>query len=169
MNRNQSKKGIEFVMNKILINNALKNQTQFSINNQEDINGRLKFISIVKKSLSNYKLDSDYPKEFLDNPIIDLIIEFTNLNHNEISTYEFKKSTLIDLDNFEFKPIAIDNGFSTNEQDNEIFKIFSINKENFSNDRVYPKIKKQIHLFFLVPNEDTEYYFGMQNSIIEEI
>lgn len=156
-------------MNKILINNALKNQTQFSINNQESINGRLKFISIAKKSLSNYRLESNYPKEFLDNPIIDLIIEFTNLNHTEISTLEFKKSILIDLDNFEFEPIAINNGFSTSEQDNEIFQIFSINKENFSNDRVYPKIKKQIHLFFLVPDEDTEYYFGIKNSVIEEI
>ena len=164
-----SMKGIEFFMNKILINNAIKNQTQFSINNQEYINGRLKFIGITKKSLSNYKLESDYPKEFLDNPIINLIIEFTNLNHNEISTHEFTKSILIDLDDFEFKPIAINNGFRTLEQDNEIFKIFAINKDDFSNNRVYPKIKKHICLFFLVPNEDTDYYFGMNNSTIEEI
>lgn len=155
-------------MNKILISKAIINQTQFLIKS-EDINGRIKFLKFEKKYLSSYNLKNNYSNEFIENPLVDLLIEFVNLNHEEIKVYNFNKSKLVDIDNFKFEPIAINNGFSTSEQDYEIFNIFSINKENFSNGRIYPKIKKQIHLFFLLPDEETDYYFELEDGTIEEI
>ncbi len=157
-------------MNKILINKAIINQTQFMIKNNEEINGRLKFLKIDKKYLNNYKLKNNYSNEFLENPLVDLLVEFVNLNHEESSIYSFRdESRLVDIDNFKFEPVAINNGFTTTEQDNEIFDIFSINIQNFSNSRIYPKIKKQMHLFFLVPDEETDYYFELDEGTIEEI
>lgn len=155
-------------MNKILISKAIINQTQFLIKSK-DINGRIKFLKFEKKYLSSYNLKNNYSNEFIENPLVDLLIEFVNLNHEEINEYNFNESKLVDIDNFKFEPIAINNGFRTSEQDDEIFNIFSINKENFSNGRIYPKIKKQIHLFFLLPDEETDYYFELEDGTIEEI
>lgn len=161
-------------MNKVLISSAIKNESLFYINNNSkhfenpeyySINGRIKFIGCKKIKLSEYKLKGNYKHELLENPIVEIDLEYINLNHTENSIEIFKHNcNLVDLDNFEFS--VMDNFLIYND---EICDCLNLDRNIFRLYELIPKVKHEITLFFIVPDEETEYYFKIVNGLIEEI
>ena len=161
-------------MNKVLVSSAIKNESLFYINNNSkhfenkkdySVNGRIKFIECKKIKLSEYKLKENYKHELLENPIVEIELEYINLNHTENSVEIFENNcNLVDLDNFEFsvmKNYLIDN--------DEICECLNLDRNIFHIYNLIPKVKHRINLFFIVPDEETEYYFKIVNGSIEEI
>lgn len=162
-------------MNKILIKSAIKNESVFYINNNlkkfdnneyYSVNGRIKFIGYRKIKLSEYKLEKNYKHELLENPIVEITFEYVNLNHTENDKIIFSNNcNLVDLDNFEFS--VIDNHWIDTE---EIYKCLNLDDNDLCTyGTLIPKLRYKIKLFFLVPDEDTDYYFKIVNGTIEEI
>lgn len=162
-------------MNKILIKSAIKNESIFYINNNlktfdddeyYSVNGRIKFIGYRKIKLSEYKLEKDYKHELLENPIVEITFEYVNLNHTENNKKIFANNcNLVDLDNFEFR--VLDEYCLDTEEIRNYLHADSDDLCNYG--KLIPKLKYKIKLFFLVPDEETDYYFEIVNGIIEEI
>lgn len=165
-------------MNKVLLNKAIKDESIFIIDNSNKtfsqpyyyvINGRIKFLKLKKIKLNEFSLEGSYPEELLNNPIVCLSIEYINLHQNEKSIDIFENNCkLVDLDGYEYKVYSTKwYNFTCNED--EIYKIFDLPKIIFRETELIPKIKNRIDLFFLVPDEDTDYYFLINSGSIEEL
>lgn len=160
-------------MNKILIKNAILQESLFMIDNNytadfnqqvDSVKGRLKITSFEKFRLKKEKVtEKQISDENYDNMIGKLELEYTNLN-----TYEnFDTITwafyLSDLDGFRYKIISdIDVICAIAENLDKEWDIYEIG--NF-----IPKIKKKITLFYLLPDEETDYYFELNEGYIAEI
>lgn len=165
-------------MKRVLISKAIKEETIFMIDNNSkefsqpyynSINGRIKFLDFKKIKLSEYKLEETYPNELLQNPIACLRLEYVNLNHNENNIEIFENNcNLVDLDEYSFKVFST-KGYG-HGMEKEIYEIFNLPVESFYGENDFiPKIKQTIELFFVVPDEDTDYYFEIINGKIEEL
>ena len=166
-------------MNKVLLSKAIKEESIFMIDNKSrtfsepyyySINGRIKFIEFKKLKINDYELKGTYKKELLDNPIVCLSLEYINLNQSENSIDIFENNCkIVDLDGYEFK-IYSTKGYNFICNEEEIYKIFELPENTYYGENtLIPKIKHRIDLFFIVPDEDSEYYFKIQNGTIEEI
>lgn len=166
-------------MNKILLNKAIKDNIIYKIDNNDktfsepyynSINGRIKFLEVKKINLSNFKLKGNYPSELLQNPIICLRMEYMNLNHSENSIDIFENNcNLVDIDGYSFKVYST-KAFHFTCCEEEIYKIFDLpNNSYYGQTDFIPKIKQNMELFFVVPDEETDYYFEIINGKIEEI
>lgn len=154
-------------MNKILIKNAILQENIYLINNNYEeesefhaIKGRIKFLSFRKFKLENKNNSKEIREEFFDNIIGELEIEYTNLNTYANSDTILESFYLTDLDDFSFDTIT-DPGviFKINEQ---------VGRDWYVGDFI-PKIKKKTYIYFLIPDEETDYYFGVEDGRIEEI
>lgn len=138
-------------MEKVLIKSAINNETIYYIDNKNDksftqlyyflINGMIKFIDIKKIKLNRSQDNEDIPEEYFDNILIELKIQYMNLNKFDTHVDFFKNDNchLVDTDGYYFDIISMD-------EDNKI---------NY----FVPKIWQNLKLTFLVPDEDTDYYF----------
>ena len=137
-------------MDKVLIKSAINNESIYYIDNKEDksftqlyyflINGMIKFIDIKKVKLNRSQNNEDIPEEYFDNILIELEIQYMNLNKFDTDVDIFKNDNchLVDADGY--------------------FDIISMDKDN-KIDYFVPKIWQKLKLTFLVPDEDTDYYF----------
>ena len=91
-------------------------------------------------------------------------LEYTNLNTYENFDTITSEFYLSDLDNFRFKTIGdIDILIAISESREEDYD------EKYKIDNFIPKIKKKITLFYLLPDEETDYYFELDEGDIVEI
>lgn len=166
-------------MKRVLLNKAIKDESIFLIDNKNkdfsqpyynSINGRIRFLDLKKVNLSDYKLECDYPSELLQNPIICLRIEYINLNQSENNIEIFENScNLVDIDGYSFKVYST-KGYGFVGMEKEIYKVFGLSDNSYYGQTdLIPKIKQNIELFFVVPDEETDYYFEIINGKIEEI
>lgn len=166
-------------MNKILLSKAIKNETIFMIDNNNktfsqphyySINGRIRFLELKKIKLTDYELKGNYPSELLENPLVCLKLEYINLNQSENSIDVFENNCkLMDLDGYSFKVFST-KGYKFIGVEKEIYKIFNLSENSYYGQTTFiPKIKQTIELFFVVPDEDTDYYFEIVNGKMEEI
>lgn len=169
-------------MKRILLSKAIKDESIYMINNNSkifsqpyynSINGRVRFVNLKKINLSDYNLKGDYQRELLQNPLVCIEIEYINLNQTENSIDIFENNcNLIDLDGYSFKVFSTKGynfrgGFNESK---EIYRIFNLpDNSYYGQTDLIPKIKQTLELFFIVPDEETDYYFEIVNGIIEEI
>lgn len=158
-------------MNKILINSAINNDIQYRVTNNynseinkksESIKGRIKLKKFKKIQLpSNLEID----KEYLDNKIGVLEIEYVNLNTFENFSHSIDNFYIKDLDDFRFEAIGNANIFYP------ICDYLNIDVEKYFHrtDNLAPKIKYTMQIFFLLPDEETDYYLFLENGEFEEI
>ena len=127
------------------------------------IKGRLKIINFVKFKLNKEKISKKISEEHFDNMIGKLELEYTNLN-----TYENYESItdsfyLSDLDEFRYKTINnMDVKIAISEYLNEDWDSYNIGY-------FIPKIKTRVILLYLLPDEETYYFFELNEGTIEEI
>lgn len=162
-------------MNKILIKSAIKNDSVFKIkrissNSDYNVDGRISFLKLEKIKLSDYNLEQDYSEEIKNNPIVRVSISYINLSQEEANISILENTCkLMDLDDFSYKVFSVKGyGFPIGTQE-EVYKIFNINSDYYGYTEFIPKIKYVLDLFFLVPEEETDYYFSIENGIVEEI
>lgn len=160
-------------MKKILIKNAILQESLFMINNNytadfnqevDSVKGRLRITGFEKFKLNREKVERRIGEENFDNLIGKLDLEYTNLNTYENFDTITSEFYLSDLDNFRFKTIRdIDILIAISESREEDYY------EKYKIDNFIPKIKKKITLFYLLPDEETDYYFELDEGDIVEI
>lgn len=114
------------------------------------INGKIRFINFKKRDVSKDDI-LDMPINPKENKIIEIEIEYKNLNKFDTSTgiFMYNECYLVDSMGYHFKTYSYSN-------DNET-------------DYFVPKIWKKIKLIFLVPDEESDYYFKVDKlNIVEE-
>lgn len=157
-------------MKKILIKNAILQDSIFMIDNKcspnddDSIKGRMKILKFEKFKLDRDKVETEIDEEYFDNLIGKLDLEYINLNSCESSYFIIWKFYLRDLDDFRFKTI----------DDSDILDAIKESREDIyyemnSFDKFIPKIKKKITLFYLLPDEETDYYFELDEGEITEV
>ena len=160
-------------MKKILIKNAILQESLFMINNNytadfnqevDSVKGRLRITGFEKFKLYRENVERRISEENFDNLIGKLDLEYTNLNTYENFDTITSEFYLSDLDNFRFKTIRdIDILIAISESREEDYD------EKYKIDNFIPKIKKKITLFYLLPDEETDYYFELDEGDIVEI
>lgn len=147
-------------MKKVSINSAIKSGSIYYINNYNDksfdqlyyflINGLIEFVEFKKINYIRSKNNEDIPDEYFENKIIELEIRYKNLNKfdTDIGIFSHDNCRLIDSDGYCFDAIPIDEN----------------NRINY----FIPKVWQNKKLMFLVPNEDTEYYFQILHVDFKE-
>ena len=160
-------------MKKILIKNAILQESLFMINNNytadfnqevDSVKGRLRITGFEKFKLYRENVERRISEENFDNLIGKLDLEYTNLNTYENFDTITSEFYLSDLDNFRFKTIGdIDILIAISESREEDYD------EKYKIDNFIPKIKKKITLFYLLPDEETDYYFELDEGDIVEI
>lgn len=148
-------------MEKIKLNEAIKNEKVYRIDNKDDtsftqnnyflINGIIRFISQKKRKL---QIDEDtkyLPIEYFENTIIEIEIEYINLNHFDTDINIFKNNDcyLIDEDGYHFDIDSVENNNGINY--------------------FIPKVKQRVKLNFLVPNEEIEYELKIKKANFKEV
>lgn len=166
-------------MDKILISKTIKDNTIFLVNNDKriesgldieynSINGRIKILNFSKYKLTEYNIASKLPYNYVQNILVKLDIEYINLNKTENLIDIFENGCyLMDLDGFRFDIIST-NGWGL-EAASEIYEKLEFKDVYLGSLKLIPKVKNKLSLFFLVPDEETEYYFYIVDSNIEEI
>ena len=160
-------------MNKVLIKNAITQESLFMIDNNYtldydqsvcSVKGRLKILGFEKFKLDKNKVERKISEENFNNLIGKLDLEYTNLNTYENYDSITDEFYLVDLDNFKFKSIGdIDILIAiTESREEDYFEKYKFNS-------FIPKIKKKFTLFYLLPDEETHYYFELKDGKIEEI
>ena len=109
--------------------------------------------------LDKEKIDEELSEEFYNNMIGELEFEYTNLNTYANSDWILDNFCISDLDNFKFG--KVDQGAR--------IKICDLLNRNWEIGDFIPKIKKKVIMYFLLPDEDTDYYFELEDATIEEI
>ena len=147
-------------MERILIKSAIKNEKIYYIDNKNDksfnqlyyflINGLIKFVDFRKIKLIRSKDNENMPEEYFDNILIELDIQYKNLNtfDTDIEIFLHNNCHLIDSDEYYFDAIEMN-----------------------TNDKIsyfIPKVWQSETLTFLVPDEDTEYYFQIPYVVFKE-
>ena len=157
-------------MNKILINSAINNDIQYKVTNNADscneksnsVKGRISLKSFKKIQLP---INTEVDKEYIDNNIGVLEIEYVNLNTFENFSHVLEKFFLKDLDDFRFE--AIGNAYTYHPICN--YLNIDTTKYFFSISSLTPKIKYNTYIFYLLPDEETDYYLFLENGEFEEI
>ena len=167
-------------MSKILLSKAIKDSTLFMIDNTEKVNrknldpeynllyGRIRFLSLNKYRLSDYKFSEELPYVYMNNILIKLNVEYMNLNKTTNRIQVFDHGTdLEDLDGYKFEVISV-NGFDS-PITSEMYEKLKFKERYYNAYEIFPKMKDIFTLFYLVPDEETDYYFNIYDSKIEEI
>lgn len=143
-------------MNTISIEKAIKEEKTYFIHNKFDtrftqfyyflINGNIRFISLNKRKLQMNDETKYFPIEYFENTLIELEIEYVNLNHfdTDISIFKNNDCYLVDANGYHF----------------DIDSVVNDNGINY----FIPKVKQKVKLKFLVPNEETEYIFNINRA-----
>ena len=158
-------------MEKIQIKEAIEQEKIYIIDNnykgKEDklkyfsIKGRIKFISFEKFKLERKDIEDTLDAKYLNNIIGKLEVEYTNMNYvsNSDITNKFYLADEKD-NNYE----TIGTYEATKAIANHLNKdILDIHGYEF-----IPKIQNRVDIFYLIPNEEMEYYFKLKNGEIEE-
>ena len=153
-------------MKRISLKNAINQGIIFMLNNNmheesrcTSVKGRIKFLNFVKYKLDKEKIDEELSEEFYNNMIGELEFEYTNLNTYANSDWILDNFCISDLDNFKFG--KVDQGAR--------IKICDLLNRNWEIGDLIPKIKIKVIMYFLLPDEDTDYYFELEDATIEEI
>ncbi len=147
-------------MERILLEDAINNNKRYYISNKENlrnsqlyyflIDGNIRILKQDKRKLKINEENKELPDEYFENSILEVEIEYTNLNYfdNDIEIFIHNNCYLVDLEGYHFDidNIKNDNGLGY----------------------FIPKIKQRIKLIFLVPDEDTKYLLEISNTIIKE-
>ena len=159
-------------MNKILIKKAILQENIYMINNHNtsdfnpavySVKGRLKIINFVKFKLNKEKTSKKISEEHFDNMIGKLELEYTNLNTYENYGSITDSFYLSDLDEFRYKTINnMDVKIAISEYLNEAWDSYNISY-------FIPKIKTGVTLLYLLPDEETDYFFELNEGTIEEV
>lgn len=148
-------------MDKILLNSAIKNGKIYYIDNKDDksfdqmyyfsINGMIRFVDLRKTKLIHSEDTKYMSEEFFENIVIELEIEYKNLNHfdTDMNIFTHNNCYLVDSEGYHFD-------------------IFSLDSEDSINYFV-PKVWQKKKLLFLVPDEETEYYFKISHANYKEM
>lgn len=166
-------------MDKILLSKAVKDNTLFFVKNDKriakgfsfygnSINGRIRFLNLSKYKLSEYNITEKLPYNYTENVLVKLDIEYINLNKtgNDINIFE-RGCDLMDLDGFRFDVIST-NGFGLDAV-GEIYEKLQFEDDYYGETKLIPKVKNKLSLFYLVPDEETDYYFYIVDGTVEEI
>lgn len=158
-------------MDKIKIKEAIEQEKTYIINNNYignenqiqyfSIKGRIKFISFVKFKLERKDIEDTLDEKYLDNIIGKLEVEYTNMNFVSNS----------DITNGFYLSDAMDNTYETISNFEPIKAIanhLNIDILDIHGYEFIPKIKNRVDIFYLIPNEASEYYFRLKNGKIEE-
>lgn len=159
-------------MKKVLIKNAINQECVYMLDNHytadfnemvDSVKGRIKLLNFEKFKLEQAKTEKKIDDEFINNLIGKLELEYTNLNQYENFDTILDKFYLVDLDGFRFQTIRdIDVIVAIYENENKDWMEYKIG--NF-----IPKIKKRLTIFFLLPDEETDYFLELEDGTIEEI
>ena len=159
-------------MKKVLIKNAIHQESVYMLDNHytadfnemvDSVKGRIKLLNFEKFKLEQAKTEKKIDDEFINNLIGKLELEYTNLNQYENFDTILDKFYLVDLDGFRFQTIRdIDVIVAIYENENKDWMEYKIG--NF-----IPKIKKRLTIFFLLPDEETDYFLELEDGTIEEI
>ena len=162
-------------MDKILIKNAIKLGNIYYIDNQykleskEDIEniikGRLKILDFEEFKLDKTDIMNINKMQFLENKIVKLEFEYTNLNFIE-TQYISNICYIVDIDGFEFKPIHDHDIIQAiaKHLDKTLWDLSEDMRKTF-----IPKLKTRITIFYMLPNEETDYFLEINNCGIEQI
>ena len=146
-------------MNEINLNDAIKNGKIYRIDNKNDnsfdqvyyylINGLIRFCNMKKFKLEHNEETRFYTHEYFENTIVELNFEYMNLNkfNYDISIFTNNESYLVDEEGYHF------NSFELKSNEFEYF---------------VPKIWQKMTLYFLVPDEDTDYSFEISHGNYKE-
>ena len=159
-------------MDKIQIKKAIEQEKIYMIDNnytgKEDkikyysIKGRIKFISFEKFKLERNDIEDTIDEKYLNNIIGKLKVEYTNMNYVSNSDIT-NKFYLTDEKNNNYESIGTYD--ATKAIANHLNKdILDIHGYEF-----IPKIKNRVDIFYLIPDEELEYYFKLKNGKIEEL
>ena len=153
-------------MKRISLKNAINQGNIFMLNNNEEeesrctaVKGRIKFLNFIKYKLDSGKMNGELSEEFYSNMIGELEFEYTNLNTYANSDWILDNFYISDLDNFKFGQV----------EKGERIKICDSQNRDWEIGDFIPKIKKKAIMYFLLPDEDTDYYFELKDGVIEEI
>lgn len=155
-------------MNKVLIKNAILSENVFKIDNRDEdypVKGRFKIINFEQFKIEQSDFKDISKSKLAENKIGRLDIEYTNLTFSEASfiTNIFQIS---DLDGYKFNEIDDQDVIQaiSNHLNESIWYVLDDRNKTF-----IPKIKMKISIFYLLPDEETEYYVEIRDCEIEEI
>lgn len=162
-------------MDKILIKNAIKLGNIYYIDNQhkleskEDIEniikGRLKILNFEEFKLDKTDIMNINKMQFLENKIVKLELEYTNLNFIE-AQFISNICYIVDIDGFKFKPIHDQDIIQAiaKHLDKTLWELSEDMSKTF-----IPKLKMKITIFYMLPNEETDYFLEAKDCEIEEL
>lgn len=137
-------------MDRVLIKSAIKNGNIYYIDKKSKrfeqsyyflIKGLIKFIDFRKIKPIRSKANENMPEEYFNNILIELDIQYKNLSKfdTDVKIFLHNNCHLIDSDEYYFDTIEM--------------------KTNDKISYFIPKVWQSETFTFLVPDEDTEYYF----------
>lgn len=155
-------------MNKVLIKNAILNENLYFIDNRDEdyhIKGRFKILNFEQFTIDKQDFDNNCKAKFAGNKIARLDLEYTNLLFSE-ANFVTSIFNIADMDGFIFKEIHDQDLIQAiaNHLNKPIWDILDSRNKTF-----IPKIKIEFSIFYLLPDEDTEYYVETGKCEIQEI
>lgn len=161
-------------MEKVSLDNAVKNGNMYRIkrddvHEDEIINGRIKFTNFTIYNLKDFDIDkSKVSYLYQDNNLVRLEYEYVNLCKHQVRFEVLENKLMLeDLDGFTFPICNLDCDIPYESRMNFYQAINGIEKQLFS--YFLPKIKIKSEVFFLVPEDEMEYYITIQDGEIEEL
>lgn len=155
-------------MNKVLIKNAIVNENVYSIDNKNvdyPIKGRFKILNFEQFKIDKQDFKDMSKAKLAENKIGKLDLEYTNLLFSEIR-FITDIFNILDSDDYRFREIHDDDVIQAiaNHFNESVWYVLDDRNKTF-----IPKIKMKISIFYLLPDEDTEYYLQVDNCEFEEI
>ena len=155
-------------MNKVLIKNAILNENLYYIDNRDEdnhIKGRFKILNFEQFTIEKKDFDNNCKEKYAGNKIARLDLEYTNLLFTE-ADFVTSIFNIADMDGFIFNEIHDQDLIQAiaNHLNKPVWDILDARNKTF-----IPKIKMEFSIFYLLPDEDTDYYVETGNCEIEEI
>lgn len=156
-------------MDRIPIKEAIRNGKIYIFENKnkkdELFRGKIKILNFDEFKLSEKDINNDNLIEFVRNKIGHLCIEYTNLNFNEkdFVTHNF---VLSNANCARFNEIEDRDGLDSISihLDKSSWDVLADRNKTF-----IPKIKTRIEIFYLLPDEDNNWFLEIKNCEVEEI
>lgn len=168
----EERKKIYKYKNIIKIKESIKKQLIYKIDNNYDINdvdgmsesikGKLKILDFGYTEKSEINKIEKLPRAYYNNRIAYLLLQYTNYCTSEVSVSALEKNIyLIDEEGFKFATIT---DFYLLDSD---YCQSILGEEYKSYGRFTPKIPKETILFFLLPDDESEYDLLIKDTDIE--
>lgn len=162
-------------MNKVLLNNAIKNCSVFEINNGRNrsisklyyhsINGEICFLNARKIKIDRTDFKQQIADEYFENTILEITFQYTNLCKacNDIDIFINNGCFLVDEEGYKFEVISMNEGLTYDEG----WEKYGIGKEEKLGYFI-PKVKQIEKLYFLIPNDEASYFLQIEHSNFKE-